>query len=79
MLFDTVTNEHILQAIKFFKTKGYPNDFGPSSTYDLVFEGRTYPPKAIMVYANYHAAGRTIERYFKGGLGTDCFKAFKRI
>jgi 5-methylcytosine-specific restriction protein B len=31
-----------------------------------------------MAYANYHAEGRTIERYFKGGLGTDCFKAFDR-
>jgi 5-methylcytosine-specific restriction endonuclease McrBC GTP-binding regulatory subunit McrB len=78
MLFNTVTSTHILQAIKDFEAKGFPNGFGPSSTYDLVYEGKTYPPKAIMAYANHHAEGRKIERYFKGGLGTDCFKAFER-
>jgi hypothetical protein len=78
MLFDKVKKEHILQGIKDFEEKSYPNEFGPSSTYDLVYEGKKYPPKAIMAYANYHAEGRTIERYFKGGLGTDCFNAFER-
>jgi hypothetical protein len=78
MLFDKVTKEHILQGIKDFEEKGLPNEFGPSSTYDVVFEDKKYPPKAIMVYANYHAEGRKIERYFKGGIGTDCFNAFER-
>ncbi|RED42623.1 dynein-related subfamily AAA family protein [Winogradskyella eximia] len=78
MLFDKVKKEHILQGLKDFEEKGYPDGFGPSSTYDVVFEGKTYPPKAIMVYANYHAESRTIERYFKGGIGTDCFNAFQR-
>jgi hypothetical protein len=31
-----------------------------------------------MVLANFHAEGRKIEPYFKGGLGTDCFNAFER-
>ncbi|MFL0354750.1 EVE domain-containing protein [Xanthomarina sp. GH4-25] len=78
MIFDRVKKEHILQGIKDFEDKGYPKEFGPSSTYDLVFENKPYPPKAIMAYANFHAEGRTIERYFKGGLNTDCFNAFKR-
>jgi hypothetical protein len=30
-----------------------------------------------MAYANFYAEGRKIERYFKGGLGTDCFNAFE--
>lgn len=78
MLFDKVTKKHILQGITDFEEKGFPKEFGPSSTYDVVYEGKKYPPKAIMAYANYHAEGRTIERYFKGGEGTDCFKAFER-
>ena len=78
MLFDQVTDEHIKQGIKDFGDKGYPKGFGPSSTYDLVFEGKKYPPKAIMAYANYHAIGRKIKNYFKGGEDTDCFKAFER-
>ncbi|PWK18559.1 EVE domain-containing protein [Xanthomarina spongicola] len=78
MIFDRVKKEHILHAIKDFEEKGYPKEFGPSSTYDLVYESKHYPPKAIMAYANYHAEGRAIERYFKGGLGTDCFNAFEK-
>ncbi len=78
MLFDKVKREHILKAIKDFEEKGYPNEFGPSSTYDIVHEGKAYPPKAIMAYANFHAEGRKIERYFKGGVGTDCFNALER-
>jgi 5-methylcytosine-specific restriction endonuclease McrBC GTP-binding regulatory subunit McrB len=77
MLFEKVKKEHILQGIKDFEEKGLPNGFGASSTYDLVFENKPYPPKAIMAYANYYASGRKIERYFKGGLDTDCFKAFE--
>ena len=77
-LFDSVQIEHIIKGIKDFEEKGLPNGFGPSSTYDLVFEDKKYPPKAIMAYANYHAEGRKIESYFKGGIGTDCFNAFER-
>lgn len=78
MEFDKVKKEHILQGIKDFEEKGYPEEFGPSSTYDINYASKKYPPKAIMAYANYHATGKEIKRYFKGGLGTDCFKSFKR-
>ena len=78
MLFEKVNKEHIIQGITDYEEKGLPNEFGPSSTYDVIFQDKKYPPKAIMAYANYHAEGRKIERYFKGGLGTDCFNAFER-
>ena len=77
-MFEKVKEGHIIKGITDYNEKGLPNGFGPSSTYDLVFEGKRYPPKAVMAYANYHAIGRKIERYFKGGLDTDCFKAFER-
>lgn len=78
MEFDRVKDNHIILGIKDFEEKGYPKGFGPSSTYDLLFESKAYPPKAIMAYANYHAIGRKIENYFKGGEDTDCFKALER-
>ncbi|WP_055412166.1 McrB family protein [Nonlabens sp. YIK11] len=78
MLFDKVTEQHILKGIEDFEDKGFPEGFGPSSTYDLIHDGKTFPPKAVMAYANFHAVGRKIERYFKGGLETDCFKAYER-
>lgn len=77
-MFEKVKEEHILKGIRDFIEKGIPKGFGPSSTYDLVYQDKKYPPKAIMAYANYHASGRKVERYFKGGQGTDCFKAFER-
>lgn len=79
MIFKNVTQEHIIQGIKDFEEKGLPNGYGPSSTYDLSYEGKRYPPKAIMAYANYHAEGRTIEPYFRGGEGTDCFKKYDEL
>lgn len=78
MEFEKVREEQILQGIKDYKEKGLPKEFGPSSTYDLVFEGELYPPKAIMAYANFHASGKEITAYFKGGQGTDCFNALER-
>lgn len=78
MQFDIETKEHILKAIKDFDEKGVPDGFGESSTYDLIFDGNTYPPKAIMAYANFHAAGEPPQNNFSGGPSHKCFKALKR-
>ncbi|SDM66206.1 AAA family ATPase [Kriegella aquimaris] len=77
-MFEKVNKNHIIKGILDYNERGLPNGFGPSSTYDLIYEGDTFPPKAIMAYANFHAVGRKIERYFAGGVDTDCFKAFKK-
>jgi hypothetical protein len=77
MEFEKVTKEDILEAIKDYEEKGIPKGFGFSSTYDLVFNGKEYPTKAVMAYANYRAIGKEITPYFKGGNGTDAFKAFE--
>ena len=74
MEFEKVRKEHILKAIKDYQEKGLPKGFGPSSTYDIYYKDESYPPKAIMAYANYHATGEKIKATFKGGIGTDCFK-----
>lgn len=55
MLFEKVTKEHIIEGVKDFEEKRFPNGFGPSSTYDLVFENKKYSSKAVMACANYHA------------------------
>ncbi|MDO1514349.1 AAA family ATPase [Maribacter confluentis] len=78
MDFEKVTAEHIFKGIEDFNEKGMPVGYRPSSAYDLIYEGKLYPPKAVMAYANFHAIGRKIEGYFRGGLGTDCFKAYER-
>jgi hypothetical protein len=78
MLFEKVTKEHIIQGIKDFEAKGYPDGFGPSSTYDVAYEGKHYPPPSIMAYAYYHAEGSLLNSGFKVGKGSDCFIAFER-
>ena len=44
-----------------------------------VVDEAKYPPKAIMAYANYHAAGRAPGNYFSGGVKTPCFRTFERL
>jgi 5-methylcytosine-specific restriction endonuclease McrBC GTP-binding regulatory subunit McrB len=78
MLFEKVKEEHILQAIKDYEEKGIPNGFGPSSTYDVVYEAKRYPPPSIMSYAYLNAEGKEVEPHFKVGENSECFNTFER-
>lgn len=79
MDFDEVKKEHIIQAIKDFEQKGYPNGLSDSKYYDVEIQGQLYPPKPIMAYANMHASGKEPGNYFSGGKDTPCWQAFERI
>lgn len=62
-----ITQEHIRQAIERFSA-GHPHGFGPSSKYDLVYEGRRYPTKAILGIAGEVAGGSALTpQDFSGG------------
>lgn len=78
MQFNKVTSEHILKAIDRFKEKGFPEGFGQSLTYDLIFEEESYPPKAIKAYTSNITTGEDIMNDFPGGENTECFKALKQ-
>jgi 5-methylcytosine-specific restriction protein B len=68
-----ITREHLLKAISKIDTEGIPKD-GDSQYYDVVYNGKKYPPKVIVSYANIFANGNEINRNsFKGGLDTECF------
>ena len=70
---DRVTRDDVERAIgeydqlgpeRFFAAHG----FGPTTTYDLVWEERTYPPKAILGTAYEFAVGhRLASGDFEGG------------
>jgi hypothetical protein len=70
---DQVTDTDVLRAIneydqlgpeRFFSEHG----FGPTTTYDLVWDERLYPPKAILGTAYEFAAGRRLASGdFEGG------------
>jgi hypothetical protein len=70
---DKVTRADVLRAIqeydqvgpeRFFSTHG----FAPTTTYDLVWDERRYPPKAILGTAHEFATGRRLASTdFEGG------------
>jgi len=73
VVWDPVTTEHVAHALqeydrlgpeKFFAAHG----FAPTTTYDLVWDGRRYPPKAILGTAYEFATGqRLASGDFEGG------------
>jgi hypothetical protein len=70
---DPVTNAHVARAIneydqlgpdRFFSEHG----FAPTTTYDLIWDDRRYPPKAILGTAYEFATGqRLASGDFEGG------------
>jgi 5-methylcytosine-specific restriction protein A len=65
-----ITRDDVLGAIQRLDA-GVEQGFGPSLKYDLVFEGRRYPPKAVVGLAAERLAGRPLEPGdFSGGEGS---------
>lgn len=74
-----IRRDDVTNAITDFDA-GVPHEFGPSTEYDLVFDGKRYPPKAIIGLAARRAAGRTLTPYdFKGGEGSRCFRILRSL
>ncbi len=69
-----ITKEHLLKAISKIENEGIPKD-GDSQYFDVIYNGKKYPPKLIVSYANIFANGSVLNRkIFEGGIGTPCFK-----
>jgi hypothetical protein len=64
---DGITREHILEALKEIDLAGWDKK-NNSIKYDLVFEGKRYPPKIVVKYAHKHAFGTPLDvSEFSGG------------
>lgn len=76
---DGITKEFVLGAIKALD-EGEPHAFGPSTGYDLVFDGRRYPPKAVIGLAAASVVGKKLGPYdFKGGDDSKCFRILRDL
>jgi len=70
---DRVSHDHVLRAIKEYGKLGperffSEHGFAPTTTYELVWENRPYPPKAILGVAYEFATGqRLASGDFEGG------------
>jgi hypothetical protein len=70
---DPVTKDHVVRALQEYDRLGAEaffsaHGFAPTTTYDLVWEQRLYPPKAILGTAYEFATGqRLASGDFEGG------------
>src|SRR6476620_9496818 len=73
-----ITKEHILKAIEKIDKEGY--DFhAESNYYDLLYNGKRYPPKLVVSWANIYANGQELDRNkFEGGVGTSSFNLLEK-
>lgn len=74
-----VKGEHVLQALEEIDRAGVPE--GAKSTgYDLIHEGKHYPPKLVLSFAVKYATGESLERAsFKGGEDSHGFSLLRRL
>lgn len=74
-----ITREDVMRAISDLDN-GHVSDFGNSTTYDLVHEGRRYAPKEVMGLAARRVIGRTLKpNEFSGGESSKCFKVLRSL
>jgi hypothetical protein len=70
---DSVTRTHVMRAMRQYDRLGpkaffSEHGFAPTTTYDLVWDKRSYPPKAILGTAYEFATGqRLASGDFEGG------------
>lgn len=75
---NNITKEHLEKAIIKIDKEGVPQN-GDSHYYDAQFNGKLYPPKLIVSYANLFANGEVLDRRtFRGGLDTPCFQLLEK-
>jgi hypothetical protein len=73
LAWDSVTRAHVLRAMREYDRLGperffSEHGFAPTTTYELVRDGRRYPPKAILGTAYELATGRRLASGdFEGG------------
>src|SRR6056300_1053382 len=74
MIPGNISIEHLRKAIEEIETDGIRKG-RHSSTYDLVYNNKTYPPKLVLSIANRYANGEELDpNNFDGGKGTEAFK-----
>ena len=77
MIPNNITKEHLIKAIAEIDKDGVRKG-RHSSTYDLIYNGKTYPPKLVLSIANRYANDSELDSNdFAGGKGTPAFKILK--
>jgi putative restriction endonuclease len=78
--FSVVLREHVDRALAEVDAGASPLGFRDSTTYDVIHQGRPYPPKQLIALALRHATGRVVTgEDFGGGEGTACFRRLREL
>jgi 5-methylcytosine-specific restriction protein B len=76
---DKIKNEDILAAIKEIEANSLLRKGRASSTYDLIYDGKDYPPKLVVSIANKYATGIELDaNEFYGGPNKPAFDLLKK-
>lgn len=74
-----IKQEDVFAALREIDQKGIPKN-AHSSKYDLIYKGRTYPPKLVLSWAYRYATGNELDRRsFEGGKNTPCFNCLQGL
>ncbi len=78
-LFDAIDEKHILAAIQEIDRNGV-RPGRQSTTYDLLYKDKPYPPKFVLSLASKFATGKELEpNEFEGGMETEGYKYLERF
>ncbi len=73
MIPSTIERTHILQAIEKIDSEEVPNKY-KSTRFDLLYEGKKYPPKYVISLAHIFVDGKQWSlKKFSGGYETNTF------
>jgi hypothetical protein len=76
---DGITRDDVLEALADFD-RGAQHGFRDSTVYDLLHNGKRYPPKAIIGLAARRLRGRVLEpNEFSGGEESRCFAELRKL
>ena len=76
----TISRQSVLKALKFLNDGHRPKGYGKSVKYDLVHNGRNYPPKAVLATAfEIETNGLELPNEFTGGNETKCFDILREL
>ena len=71
---DGIGKSQLLLAAKDFDSTGMPPGYKPSHSYDVLINGRCYPPPAIVALGAKVLTGVLPESGFRAGKGSKCFQ-----
>lgn len=75
-----ITRDDVLNAIDAFEGGTVQHNFHESEKYDLLHDGKRYPPKAILGIAARRSAGRVLEpSEFSAGESSACFRVLRSL